>query len=64
MLGSCISDLAAGDELTTEHVRARVLSTDPTPTARRIRTLDVCSEDENGVDVTDGSARVEVGARS
>ena len=48
----------------TVHVRARVLSADPTESGGRAYALDVWCEDENGVKVTDGSARVEVGRRS
>ena len=47
----------------TVHVRARVLSAEPTQSGGRVYTLDVWCEDENGVKVTDGSAQVEVGGR-
>lgn len=48
----------------TVHVRARVLSAEPTERGGRVYALDVWCEDENGVKVTDGSAKVEVGGRS
>ena len=48
----------------TVHVRGRVLSAEPTERGVRVYVLDVWCEDENGVKVTDGSARVEVGRRS
>jgi hypothetical protein len=37
---------------------------DPQGRAARVYALDVWCEDESGVKVTDGSARVEVGRRS
>jgi 3-hydroxybutyryl-CoA dehydratase len=47
----------------TVHVRGRVLSAEPGANGGTVYTLDVWCEDENGIKVTDGGAKVEVGGR-
>jgi acyl dehydratase len=47
----------------TVHVRGKVLAIEPGENGTRTYKLDVWCEDEKGIKVTDGDAKVQVGGR-